>query len=149
MFYEKRLLFHKRDSTLKQTKILIMHIFYLSAHKMAVTIAHLGTILKIQKPWEALIWIVSLRKYYILWRSLFIIIWTFLNVQKFWDLFTGTRDDNNINKNSRQDNINNSSSSNNNKKTLEDFQNCGIISRQEPAYFPKWSTISRLEYNLQ
>ncbi len=59
-------------------------------------------------------------------------------VQKFWDLFTGTRDNNNINKNSRQDNvINNISNNNNNKKTLEDFQNCGIISRQEPAYFPK------------
>jgi hypothetical protein len=61
-----------------------------------------------------------------------------------------------MNKNSRQDNINNSSSSNNyNKKTLEDFQNCGIISRQEPKEIqspvrssfcgPKYSIISTLD----
>ncbi len=93
----------------------------------------LGTILQVQKPGEALIWIVSLRKYYISWHSLYIVLWTFCNVKKFWDLFTGARDDNNnINKNSRQDNVINNSSNNNNKKTLEDFQNCGIISRQEP-----------------
>jgi hypothetical protein len=78
-------------------------------------------------------------------------------VQKFWDLFTGTRDNNNINNNSRQDNVINNSSNNNNRKTLEDFQNCGIISRQEPKeiqstvrvsilpYFVAQSTISRLE----
>jgi hypothetical protein len=49
-------------------------------------------------------------------------------------LFTGAKDDRHINSNSRQNNNNNN---NNNKKTLEDFPNCGIISRQEPAYIKR------------
>jgi hypothetical protein len=55
----------------------------------------------------------------------------FNGVQNFWDSFTRARDDKKININSRQENNNN----NNTKKTLEDFHNCCIMSRQEPAYF--------------